>query len=86
MKHHVSSRIFIQDPIFISSWGSVSDEWASTALMILMGGWVFFHGPPRRLDLVISRAVEHRENKPNLGSDCRIPVRKPPLKRSGSGT
>jgi len=44
MKHHVSSRIFIQDPIFISSWGSVSDEWASTALMILMGGWVFFFG------------------------------------------
>ena len=27
----------IQDPVFISFWGSVSDEWVSTALMILMG-------------------------------------------------
>jgi len=25
------------------------------------------------------------ENKPNLGSDYRIPVRKPPLKQFGSG-
>ena len=85
MKHHVSSRIFIQDPIFISSWGSVSDEWASTALMILMGGCSSLD-LLSRLDYLVSRAVEHMENNPNLGSDCRIPVRKPPLKRSGSGT
>jgi len=32
------------------------------------------------------RVCTMSENKPKLGSDCRVPVRTPPQKPSGSGT
>ena len=36
-------------------------------------------------DLWNQKVCTLSENKPNLGSDCRVPVQKPPPKPSGSG-